>query len=105
MEWTCNDESFFRIFEFSHLMHSAIDYGIVYELITITQNIITASGYELRIDDQYHQMIFSFKDQTFTFASYESVEEYDRRGSKDGILQYSKVIVIPQAELAPFLVW
>ena len=101
---TCNDESFFGLFEFTYIMHDAIDCGLVYEGITILKDIETGSGKRLNKGDEFHQVNFDFKEQTLSFVIYESAEAHDRSGGT-GTLNPTKLVVIQQAELAQFLYW
>lgn len=92
--------SFFDVFQFSHLMHDAIDGGLVYEGITILRDIETSSGLKLKQGDYYESLWFLFATMEFQFINWEpkfpNAAEYIPDDSS---------VFIPQSELAPFLVW
>ena len=47
IDYTCNDHSFYKVFDFDLLMYDAIDYGLTYEVCAITRDITTLSGHQL----------------------------------------------------------
>lgn len=100
MESNKND-SFYRIFEYGHMMFDAIDKGMVFEQIVITRNITTASGKTLKKGDEYEAVWFLFEKQLFQFIDW--IPECN--GSHFWIPDSTTLIEIPQAELAPLLVW
>lgn len=98
---TTKRESFFRVFEYGFLMHDAIDHGLVYDGgITITKDIFTTSGIQLDKGDEFHQVNFYFDKSMFSFLVWQAAEE-----SVDTTIRPTRQVDIPQAELAPFLVW
>lgn len=98
------DDSFFDIFEYNDLIHDACDYCIVYFLPRILKDIKTASGLSLNKGDEFEQVTFNMLTQEFQFEVFESCEEHDQRGG-NGSLEHKRLVIIPQRELAPFMVW
>ncbi len=95
------NESFFRVFDYSHMMHDAIDGGLTYEIIKIRKDIKTKSGFELKIGKEYETCYFIFGKAEFQFINW--IPSKDNPGIRDPDPQNS--ITIPQDELAPFLIW
>lgn len=93
-------ESFFNVFEYAFLMHDAIDQGLVYDGVEITKDITTTSGIQLHKGEAFHQVNFYFDKAMFAFIVWQPSSE-----STDGIIRPTREVDIPQAELAPFLVW
>ena len=94
-------ESFFNVFEYCFLMHDAIDHGLVYDGgIVITKDITTASGIQLHKGEAFHQVNFYFDKAMFAFIVWQPAYE-----SLDGTIRPTREVDVPQAELAPFLVW
>lgn len=94
-------ESFYNLFDYSHTMHDAIDYGLVYEGITITRNIQTVSGKVLKAGDSYDAVWFLWKEQLFQFIDWVP----DSPGSFNWVPDPETLIEIYQSELANFLHW
>lgn len=98
-------ENFFNIFNYNHMMHDAIDGGLVYECIDITRDLCTASGLKLWKGDSYEACWFLFKKGgVFQFIDWVSSDpnipdHYNR------IPDPKTFIEISQAEMAPFIHW
>jgi hypothetical protein len=92
-------DSFFYIFDYSHMMHDAIDGGLVYECCDVTKDITTARGFKLKKGQHYEAVWFLFEKSLFQFI--------DWVPGDDGtyIPNPKTLIEIPQLELAPFLKW
>jgi hypothetical protein len=94
-------DSFYHIFDYGFLMHDAIDHGLVYDGgIVITKDITTTSGIQLLKGEEFHQVNFYFDKAMFAFICWQPSSE-----STDGTIRPTREVDIPQAELAPFLVW
>jgi hypothetical protein len=94
-------ESFYYIFEYGHMMHDAIDHGLVYECIKITRDIETESGKILKKDDTYEAVWFLWDKQLFQFIDWIP----DSKGSHNYIPDPKTLVEIPQSELARFTHW
>lgn len=99
IDYSCNDFSFYRIFDFNHLMHDAVDYALTYEICTIIRDITTASGLQLKKGAEYETVYFCFHTAEFQFINWKRVSDYQSDPDE------TKSITIPQSELAPFLSW
>ncbi len=103
---TYRKESFFELFSYSHMMHDAIDQGLVYEDCLITRNIIIAEfrphpkcGIVFREGDTFEAIWFSFRDMNFQFIhSWVPKDPYNYEPD-------SQSFIISQKDLAPYLVW
>ena len=93
-------QSFFRVFDYRTLMHDAIDQGLVYDEVIITKDILTTTGINLTKGDQFHQVNLNLHSATFDFICWQRAED-----SEDGIIRPTRLVTIPQSELAPFLKW
>ena len=91
-------ESFFGVFDYHVFEPQAIDYGLIYEMITITRDVVTSSGLKLNKGDEYDAVWFLFDKQVFQFIKWECVDECTSEIGPGSI-------EIPQSELAPFLYW
>ena len=93
-------DSFFLVFDYSHLEHDAMDHALVYHSVIITRDIITEDGITLlKKGNEYEQVTFYFDKQSFYFIVWEP--------SKDGreFIPNRQSLMIAQKDLAPFLVW
>lgn len=98
---TCYDTSFYHIFDFNHLMHDAIDGGLVYDNCKITKDINTVSG-ELKEGQEFHQVNFYFNKQAFHFINW----KLDLTPGGNGqYIPNETSVLIPQAEISKYLVW
>lgn len=106
-------ESFFNVFSYSHMMHDAIDYGLTYEEITITQDIVTSLGLVLKKGDKYETCYMKFLRHShdgskiinqpyFHFCNWKPGEIEPHTSSS---YNTPSSIIILMSELAPFLHW
>lgn len=94
------NHNFFNLFHYEGMEHDVIDYATVYSNIRILRDLTTAGGITLSKGDSFEQVTFDMLRTTFSFIIWDSVEN-----AIDGVTQPKVEIVIPQAQLAPFLKW
>lgn len=83
-------------------MHDAVDHNLIYEQITITRDLTTSSGLKLVKGTSYEAVWFNFVSSEFSF-----IDWAPPKPGSNGVWEPNPNthIVIPQAELAPFLHW
>jgi hypothetical protein len=89
-------ESFFRVFDYHHLMHDAIDCGLVYEDVIITK---TIDECQLVKGAKFEQVNFYLDEQLFYFINWLPYVV------GNVVNPNSTSIKVPQLVLAPYLKW
>lgn len=109
---TCDDNSFFNVFEYSVLMHDAIDKGLVYEDITIQRDITTISGLRLQKGRKFDAvwLLFDVKGEVEVYFINWVKKDSGRnsaspKGRAGDYMPGEDSVLIPMKELVQFLVW
>lgn len=99
---------FYDIFSFEGMMHDAFDGGILYQNVTILEDLVIPGYRKIVKGEEFECVEFMFHDSdsngpTITFANYQSCEMANSNGTISHDLDTT--VTLPLSVLAPYCVW
>lgn len=91
-------DSFFNFFDYTCIMHDAIDHTIVYEYVEMLKDLVV-DGNSFSKGERFHQVNFSLLAGTFSFIVWE-------RDTPPNVTRKPEILrIVRQSEIAPLLFW